>query len=137
MDDNSRDDIDITDPLGEPCPQCGDPIGDHTVRRWTEHVKTPAIDLPVEEIPDGPIPGQVPRLVADHISTTSAIMDGGPLGPISGVIFQFSIGSLTEPPHDHEPVLMIGSPALIRKTGKLIRNICNQAANRAEKAAGR
>ena len=103
---------------------------------WLAHTGGVSLDLPGEEIPGDPIPGMVPiDRLADHIMVTAAVTDvDNLLADRLGVVeFRFQRGVIGAPPVDITTAWFVGTPELLRKTGVLLRNMCNQAANRAER----
>lgn len=125
--------------LDQPCPACGRAIGTHTMREWAEHSSAPSHDLPYEEIPDGPIMLDVDGMpMVDHIDVRATVMAVGdphaPTATIPAVIFSFSVGVVGAAPVKRAEVLFAGSPESLRRAGVVVRDACNGAANRVEKA---
>ena len=129
--------------LDDVCRTCSRRVGDHTLDEYNACSGKPALDLPYEEVPGGPIPLSVngnPIAWADHLHCRSAVIGGQSLGAnlkmlLPTVIFTFEIGNPKGLPWPITEVAFIGSPETLRKLGKVIRDTCNGAANAAERTA--
>lgn len=129
--------------LDDTCPKCGRRVGGHTLDEYNACSDKPALDLPYEEIPAGPIPltiGGEEIAWADHIHARSAVVGGSSLGAnlrvaLPAVFFTFEIGNPKGQPWPVSEVAFVGPPDVLRKVGRVLRDTCNGAANAAERSA--
>lgn len=124
--------------LDDPCPDCDRPIGGHTVEEWFAHMTKPGEDLRYEDNPTGPVyrDGDQTTPLADHLTCSALVLEGGPNGPMPAVKFEFSTrsGGKLVPVGS---VVFIGSEVVIRKIGKLVRDTSNGAINAVNRVKGR
>lgn len=127
--------------LEELCPFDGRPIGDHTMREWSEHLDAPPhTDLPFEEVPDGPVmmrtaDGQIP--CADSVVARAIVFDGrqgAAIVRVPGLLLELQVGQPGDAPRTFYQCAIVGTPEIMRKLGKLLRDTANGAANAAERA---
>lgn len=129
--------------LDDDCTKCGRRVGDHTMDEYSSCSSIAALDLPYEEVPDGPIPMTIDGAEiawADHVHCRSAVMQGESFGAnlrvkLPTVIFTFEIGNPRGLPHPVTEVAFVGPPEVVRKLGKVLHSTCNGAANAAERSA--
>ena len=128
--------------LDTPCGTCHRRAGDHTLDEYAACAGTPAVDLPYESVPGGPIPltlngGEVTW--ADHLTARSVIVEAHGMGGVAvrapAVIFTFQVGSSVSAPTDVTEVAYVGTPETMRQLGRILRDTCNGAANAAERIA--
>lgn len=120
---------------------CGRISGDHSLREWAARLGATAMDLPYEEVPDGPVdvpldsPG---RVMADNVVARSAVIDASTgavkvLVPV--LLLTFGQNAPGEPPRDvAEVALVAGDANGMRRFGKLFRDTANGAANAIERS---
>lgn len=129
--------------LDDSCTKCGRRVGDHTMDQYNSCSGKPALHLPYERVPDGPIHLTIDGAEtawADHVHCRSAVVQGESLGAnlrvkLPTVIFTFEIGNPHGPPLPVAEVAFVSPPDVIRTLGKVIRDSCNGAANAAERSA--
>ena len=127
--------------LDEHCKLCpdGKPIGDHTMREWSEHIDRPDHVLDYEAVPgqlDVELDGMNLTL-ADHITMRATVLaaDSGQMRIATPLlVFDFARGVLGTTPEPVARVGLLASVELMRKVGKLVRDAAYGAANAAEKA---
>lgn len=129
----------MTPDLAVACPVDGRPVGEHTLHEWWDEAHRAAhTDLPYEEVPDGPVEMTVDALMADQISVRSGIqtyeLTSGASLVVPILVFDFSIGRLNGPPELQTSVAYLATPEVMRKTGVILRDTANGAANAAERA---
>jgi len=103
----------------------------------------PALDLPYEDVADGPITVAMPDdeqlVLIDHVLARSTIL-AGTAGtqafalPIVILDLQQGRGLSDQPPLQVHRVGIISPPDVLRKMGKLLRDACYGAANAVERA---
>lgn len=129
--------------LDASCPKCGRRAGSHTLDEYNACFSKPALDLPYENVPGGPIPLTINGdevAWADHVHARAAVVGGDSFGAdlrvrFPAVIFTFEIGNPRGLPHHVADVAFLGPPATVRTLGKVLRDTCNGAANAAERSA--
>jgi hypothetical protein len=135
------------DGLDAPCATCDRPMGDHTLREWSECMGTMTTDLPFEQVPDdlaGNAAAAVREqfgldpnvIVADHVVVKAATLDGhgGAVRVrLPALLHEFQVGIAGRPPVEVAKVAFIGGVDSMRAYGRLTRDSANGAANAAER----
>jgi hypothetical protein len=139
------------DGLEKPCPTCGRPSGDHTLREWAACLGTPSQDMPYEAT--DPAAAELATaalrerwsleddlIVADHCVVRALTFDGasGVVGiKMPALVHEFAVGVAGQPPQEVAKVLYFGDTEAIRGYGRLVRDSANAAANASEGRAAR
>lgn len=129
--------------LDQPCPTCRQPIGDHTMRRWSACTTELGHHDPHREVSEAEGRQLLMKfedrelVIADHVSVVSAAGEVRPLGmqPIYTPTLVFRFASSAGNPLSPEPVAevaFIGTSEGVRSLGRLVRDSANSAANKAE-----
>lgn len=106
-----------------PCPGCGIPIGDHTIRGYEECLKRSGFnyELPVEEIPGGPVsyPSHEGSMVGE-ITVMSAVLDTA-MGVLPVLRFVFTAPGATPMSRVNlPPIDLVMDAAGLRRVKKLV-----------------
>lgn len=120
------------DPLAEPCPECGRPIEDHTVREWIAHTQARSYDVPFIALThetSGPVENP---LIVDTIDVRSMIADVPGMGRMGIVELHWQQGNPIGPPKSIARVHFLGPPQHLRRAGKLVNAAMHRSANIAE-----
>lgn len=130
----------MIDNLDAECVTCHRRRGSHTLDELDVCLRAFGLDLPHEEIPDGPLRWTMDGrdvVVADHVLARSLVSFGETsLGRIRTPVLHltFAVGQQGAPPATVDEVAVVGSPEGLRKIGKLLRDTAFSAANAAELA---
>ena len=121
----------MTHPDDLPCPECGRPLGQHTVIEYREHTATM---VPFEEIPD-PIPtGADGQVLVDHLDAAAVVVEmHTQVGTIHlpAVEFRFWSSSGARP----APLLFVADDErMFKDLGRLVAGACGAAPMRARQA---
>lgn len=132
--------------LEESCMNCGEVVGDHTVRQWNLCASAVQMDLKYEDVPED-VRAFTERLgfahgvqVADHCIARSLVMKGDSAPGMPRVVLpvvqlEFSVGT-PKGSLEGAKIAFIGSEESIGKFGKLVRDTSNGAVNAARRANG-
>jgi hypothetical protein len=118
------------------CPVCGREMDVHTVAEWKSCLAQTATDLPYEPVAAPmTVDGEFP--FADHVTARAAMAQAGPA--VVGVLLlqfgQSNSGAVGGVDVVGE-VALVGTPAVLRRAGTIIRDTANAAANQAERSGG-
>lgn len=124
-----------TEGLDQACRTCGRRSGSHTLDEWAACGPAESQHLPYAAVPDGIIPLTISGEAvawADHMTARSAIIGGDERGiktRFPAVIFGFQMGMSEGPLHEVSTTALVGTPEMMRKVGRILRDTCNGAAN--------
>lgn len=136
--------------LDDLCPACHRIVGDHTLREWSACMKTPAVDLPYQEIPADMAKVVSDRLreqftldddwiIADTVTVKSLVLDGA-WGQMKvrtpALLHEFAIGNPNHGPMPVGKVLYVAPPDGLKRYGVLVRDCANGAVNAATRSDG-
>lgn len=116
----------------ENCHVCAIRYGDHSLDDLIEHMMTPTHDLPLEEIPGGPVPSD------GTVDPDAPIVDGVTVRPgrdedwppwLACVIIDFTKYCPNHGPEPVESVVFAGPPTVLRQAGQLLVDSFSMAAD--------
>lgn len=120
------------------CPGCNTPIGDHTIRGYSECLKAAGFnyELPFQEVPDGPF--ELPNgggLVAGEVVVAAAIIPTA-LGVLPALRFTFvGPGEAPMSRRELDPITLIMDDIGLDAVGRLVRQSIRSACAAAKRAS--